>query len=215
MPLCPPDRPEGRRQACRSIAWPLCRRLHTPTVRRDHPPGEDGSEDRLVMASTIVPMGLTALTHSRGPHGMVPTLLRHLDSTVAAERLVLSGRETDRQRYSRAGRGPLQHRVGRPAHRVGHFRPMEFIPAQHARKGPSTTAEDFQRPVWWQGRGEFPPSVTALRSPGPRLAWRQGRPLPQPARANALLVAHAATAAGARAGGEIRRRGIMPRQTSR
>jgi hypothetical protein len=37
---------------------------------------------------------------------------------LARERLALSGRETRRQRDPGAGRGPLQRRVGRPAHRV-------------------------------------------------------------------------------------------------
>jgi hypothetical protein len=105
--------------------------------------------------------------------------------------------------------------IGLPAHRVGHLRPMGFIRVQPPQTDPSTRAEGIPQPGWGRGQGELQPTVAALRIPSRRLAGHQGRPRPPPSRANTLLGAHAATAAGARASGDSRRGGIMPRQTNR
>jgi hypothetical protein len=88
---------------------------------------------------------------------------------------------------------------------------MAFRPAQPPRQAPAITAEGRQRPLWWRRQGALQPAVSALHRPGPRVARRQGRPLPPPARTHAWLVAPAATAAG----GGIRHRALRSRPTSR
>jgi hypothetical protein len=52
--------------------------------------------------------------------------------------LALSGRETKTQTNPRAGRGPLQRLVGRPAHRVAHALAMEFKRRPEPRTNPSS-----------------------------------------------------------------------------
>jgi len=73
--------------------------------------------------------------------------------------LALSGRETNRQRHPRAGRGPLQRLVGLPAHRAAPYlwNLYQLFSPEHARRWKPSDAERG-----WSGEHRVGPSLAEL-----------------------------------------------------